>query len=75
MEKSHNTGNFLFMIFWWFVQRLNPHWAHRLLYWGLRDGSFPSGHCQDPKLTVHLWDRDFLTPIGIGDGIDKRGNI
>ena len=75
MEKSHNAGNFLFMIFWWFVQRLNPHWAHRLLYWGLRDGSFPSGHCKDPRLTINVWGKDFLTPIGIGDGVDKRGNI
>ena len=75
MEKSHNTGNFLFMIFWWFVQRLNPHWAHRLLYWGLRDGSFPSGHCKDPRLKMTVWGRQFLTPLGIGDGVDKRGNI
>ena len=75
MEKPHNAGNFLFMIFWWIVQHVNPRWAHRLLYWGLRDGSFPSGHCKDPRLTVDVWGRKFLTPIGIGDGVDKRGNI
>lgn len=75
MEKSRNTGNFLFIIFWWLVQHLNIRWAHKLLYWGLRDGSFPSGHVSDPILGIDLFGRHLSTPLGISDGLDKRGNI
>ncbi len=74
MEKSHNAGNFLFVIFWWIVQHVNIRWAHKLLYWGLRDGSFPSGHITDPELGLDMFGRHFPSPIGLGDGIDKRGN-
>ena len=74
MEKSHNAGNFLFVIFWWFVQHVNIKWAHRLLYWGLRDGSFPTGHVSDPALGFDMFGRHFSSPIGLADGIDKRGN-
>ena len=74
MEKSHNAGNFLFIIFWWIVQHVNLRWAHKLLYWGLRDGSFPSGHVSDPALGIDMFGRHFSSPIGLADGIDKRGN-
>ena len=74
MEKSHSAGNFLFIIFWWVVQHVNVRWAHKLLYWGLRDGSFPSGHISDPKLGFDMFGRHFSSPIGLSDGIDKRGN-
>ncbi|MBQ4472056.1 MAG: hypothetical protein II942_02275 [Alphaproteobacteria bacterium] len=74
MEKPHNTGNLLFIIFWWIVQHVNIRWAHKLLYWGLRDGSFPSGHCSDTRLAIDLFGRHFPTPVGLGDGVDKRGN-
>jgi len=75
MEKSNSSGNILFIIFWWLIQRLNVRWAHKLLYWGLRDGSFPTGRCTDPSLGLDLFGHHFDTPIGISDGIDKRGNI
>ena len=74
MEKPHNTGNLLFIIFWWIVQHVNIRWAHKLLYWGLRDGSFPSGHCSDTRLGIDLWGHHFTTPIGLAAGVDKRGN-
>ena len=74
MEKSHNAGNFLFIIFWWIVQHVNVRWAHKLLYWGLRDGSFPSGHVADAALGIDAFGRHFPSPIGLTDGIDKRGS-
>ena len=74
MEKSHNVGNFLFIIFWWIVQHVNLKWAHKLLYWGLRDGSFPTGHVADPALGIDMFGRHFTSPVGLADGIDKRGN-
>ena len=74
MEKSHNAGNFLFVIFWWIVQHVNIRWAHKLLYWGLRDGSFPTGHEVDPALSLDAFGHHFSSPVGLIDGIDKRGN-
>jgi len=74
MEKSHNAGNFLFVIFWWLVQHINIRWAHKLLYWGLRDGSFPTGHVSDPALAIDVFGHHFTSPIGLADGVDKRGN-
>ena len=74
MGKSRNTSNFLFVIFWWIVQHFNIRWAHKLLFWGLRDGSFPGTQAHDPVLGVDIWGRHFDCPIGLGDGIDKRGN-
>ena len=75
MEKTRNTGNILFVIFWWIVQHLNVRWAHKLLYWGLRDGSFPTGRCTDATLGIDVFGRHFDTPVGIAEGVDKRGNI
>ena len=74
MEKPHSTGNFLFLIFWWIVQHVNVRWAHTLLYWGLRDGSFPTGHVTDKRLAIDILGHHFDTPLGISDGVDKRGN-
>ena len=74
MERSRNAGNFLFVILWWLVQHINLRWAHKLLYWGLRDGSFPSGHITDPLLGIDAFGQHFSSPFGLADGIDKRGN-
>ena len=74
MEKTHSAGNILFVIFWWIVQHVNLRWAHKLLYWGLRDGAFPTGYTPDPMLGIDLFGRHFTSPIGLGDGVDKRGN-
>lgn len=74
MGRSHSAGNFLFIIFWWIVQHINVAWAHKLLYWGLRDGSFPSEHISNPALGIDCLGCHFSSPIGLGDGIDKRGN-
>ncbi len=75
MEKTHTAGNILFIIFWWLIQRINVRWAHKLLYWGLRDGSFPTGRCTDESLGIDLWGHHFDTPVGVGSGIDKKGNV
>ncbi len=75
MQKQRNTGNFLFMIFWWIVQHVNVRWASTLLYWGLRDGSFASDKAGDPILAVDIFGRHFDSPVGLSDGVDKRGNV
>ncbi len=74
-ESKSVSGNILFRLFWWIVLRLNPQWAHKLMYFGLRDGSFGRTVIKDPALSVNVWGHTFNTPIGIGGGVDKKGNI
>ena len=74
-ESQSVSGNILFKLFWWIVLRLNPQWAHRLMYLGLRDGSFGRTVMKDPALAVKTWGHTFNTPIGIAGGVDKKGNI
>jgi len=75
MAQKHNFGNFLFVVFWWIVQRIHVQWARVLMYWGLRDGIFPVSDTPDPILGLDMWGRHFDLPIGISDGIDKKGNV
>ena len=75
MEKQQAHGNFLFVIFWWLVQHIHIKWARSLLYWGLRDGAFPLASPPDAILNTKMWGTNFKTPIGLADGIDKRGNV
>ena len=74
-KGQSNVGSFLFRVFWWVVQLINPRWSHKLMYWGLRDGVFPRQPARDPMLRVSIWGHSFLSPIGIGEGVDKRGNV
>ena len=74
-ESKSVSGNILFKLFWWIALHLNPQWANRLMYFGLRDGSFGKSTMRDPALTVKVWGHTFNTPIGIAGGVDKRGNI
>ena len=74
-ESKSFSGNILFRLFWWVVLRLNPQWAHKLMYFGLRDGSFGRTTMRDPALSIKAWGHTFNTPIGVGGGVDKRGNI
>ena len=74
-ESQSVSGNILFKLFWWIVLRLNPQWAHKLMYFGLRDGSFGRTVMKDPALAVKVWGHTFNTPIGIAGGVDKKGNI
>ena len=39
-ESKSVSGSFLFKLFWWISLHINPQWAHKLMYFGLRDGSF-----------------------------------
>ncbi len=76
MAKGQSSvGNVLFRFFWWVVQLINPRWSHRLMYWGLRDGAFPRQPANDPALQINLWGHLFRSPVGIGEGVDKRGNV
>ena len=74
-ESKSVSGNILFKLFWWIVLRLNPQWAHKLMYFGLRDGSFGRTVMRDPTLSIKVWGHTFNTPIGIAGGVDKRGNV
>ena len=74
-ESKSISGNILFRLFWWIVLRLNPQWAHKLMYFGLRDGSFGRTIVRDPALSVKVWGHTFNTPIGVAGGVDKKGNI
>ena len=74
-KEQSSVGNVLFRIFWWVVQLINPRWSHKLMYWGLRDGAFPRQPAKDPVLSVNVWGHTFQSPIGIGEGVDKRGNV
>ena len=74
-KEQSSVGNILFRIFWWIAQLINPRWSHKLMYWGLRDGAFPRQPANDPALFVTVWGHTFQSPIGIGEGVDKRGNV
>jgi len=74
-KEQSSVGNILFRIFWWCVQLINPHWSHKLMYWGLRDGAFPRQPAKDPILSMNVWGHNFQSPIGIGEGVDRRGNV
>ncbi len=74
-KEQSSVGNILFRIFWWFVQLINPHWSHKLMYWGLRDGAFPRQPAHNAMLSVDVWGHTFQSPIGVGEGVDKRGNV
>ena len=74
-ESKSTTGSILFKIFWWIALKVNPQWAHKLMYFGLRDGAFGRVVVNDPALAVTVWGHTFKTPIGIGGGVDKKGNV
>ena len=74
-KDQSSVGNILFRVFWWIVQLINPQWSHKLMYWGLRDGAFPRQPARDPALSIEVWGHTFQSPIGIGEGVDKRGNV
>ncbi len=74
-SSQSSMGNILFRIFWWLMQRINLNWAHRLMYWGLRDGAFPRQTVHEQQLASTLWGHAFPTPFGVGEGIDKKGNV
>ena len=75
VESKSVSGNILFQLFWWVALHINPQWAHKLMYFGLRDGSFGRTTMRDPALSVTVWGHTFNTPIGIAGGVDKKGNI
>ncbi|MGN0919625.1 MAG: hypothetical protein ACI4OR_02555 [Alphaproteobacteria bacterium] len=74
-ESKSVSGNILFKLFWWIALHLNPQWANRLMYFGLRDGSFGKSVMRDSALKIQVWGHTFNTPIGIAGGVDKRGNV
>lgn len=74
-NNASSMGNILFRFFWWVVQHVNLNWAHKMMYWGLRDGAFPRQRINEPQLQLNLWGHSFATPFGVGDGVDKRGNV
>ena len=74
-ESKSVSGSILFRLFWWIVLRISPSWAHKLMYLGLRDGSFGKNIMRDPVLSIKVWGHTFNTPIGIADGVDKKGNV
>ncbi len=74
-ESKSVSGSILFRLFWWIVLRISPSWAHKLMYLGLRDGSFGRMMMHDPALSITVWGHTFNTPIGIADGVDKKGNV
>lgn len=74
-ESKSVSGNILFKIFWWIALYLNPQWAHKLMYFGLKDGSFGRTVMKDPMLSIKIWGHTFNTPIGIAGGVDKKGNV
>ena len=74
-ESKSVSGNLVFKLFWWIALHINPQWAHKLMYFGLRDGSFGRTTVHEPALSVTVWGHTFNTPIGIGGGVDKKGNI
>ena len=74
-ESQSVSGNILFKLFWWMALHINPQWAHKLMYFGLRDGSFGKTIMKDPALSVKVWEHTFNTPIGIAGGVDKKGNV
>ncbi len=67
--------SFLYSVLWFFGHNISPRFSHTLAYWGLRDGAFPPVRQQPPELNIDVFGQHFSTPIGIGAGVDKRGNI
>ncbi len=74
-EKRRTLSYVIFRVFLWIVTKINPDLSHRLMVWGLRDGSFPTKTHFDPVLAVSLWGKQFKNPVGIAAGVDKRGNV
>lgn len=74
-KEQSSVGNILFRIFWWIAQLINPRWSHKLMYWGLRDGAFPRQPARDQILSTQVWGHNFSSPIGIGEGVDRKGNV
>ena len=74
-KEQSSVGNILFRIFWWIAQLINPRWSHKLMYWGLRDGAFPRQPAHDQILSTQVWGHNFSSPIGIGEGVDRKGNV
>ncbi len=70
-----SLNNLLFSLFWWMIQKISPKQGDTLLYWGLRSGAFPSKVRLDPILGIDLFGNHFNTPIGIGSGFDRKGNV
>ena len=74
-ESKSISGSILLRLFWWIALRIKPQWAHKLMYFGLRDGSFGKSMMRDPLLQITVWGHTFNTPIGIAGGVDKKGNV
>ena len=75
VESKSVSGNILFKLFWWIALHINPEWASKIMYLGLRDGSFGRTTMRDPALAIKVWGHTFNTPIGIAGGVDKKGNV
>lgn len=70
-----NLNNILFSLFWWFIQKISPKHGEKLLFWGLKAGAFPNRSQNDPILETEVCGFHFKTPLGIGPGFDKQGNV
>lgn len=70
-RQENNLGNFLFRIFLAVVRVLKPSLSHRLIIWGIKDGSFPTRKNFDPVLRVELFGKTFKNPVGVAAGFDR----
>lgn len=70
-----NINNILFSLFWWFIQKISPKHGEKLLFWGLKAGAFPNRSQNDPILETDVCNFHFKTPLGIGSGFDRQGNV
>ncbi len=73
--KRFSLYNILFAMIWWILEKIQPKWSSRMLYFGLRGGAFPIVKNMDPVLTSSVMGFSFKSPIGLAAGIDKRGNV
>lgn len=70
-----NLNNILFSLFWWFIQKISPKHGEKLLFWGLKAGAFPNRSQNDAILETEVCGFHFKTPLGIGPGFDRQGNV
>lgn len=70
-----NLNNILFSLFWWFIQKISPKHGEKLMFWGLKAGAFPNRSQNDPILETEVCGFHLKTPIGIGPGFDRQGNV
>ena len=63
----------LYRTLWPALRLLSPEFAHRLAFKALKHGLVPpvGGERDDPVLAVHLWNHDFVNPIGLAAGFDE----